>query len=45
MYAMLTGVTLLIFSVLARLLARSAVHPSVAMPVTCVVVNPSRTVG
>ncbi|HCF5406427.1 TPA: oligosaccharide repeat unit polymerase [Pseudomonas aeruginosa] len=34
MYAMLTGVTLLIFSVLARLLARSAVHPSVAMPVT-----------
>lgn len=34
MYAMLTGVTLLIFSVVARLLARSAIHPSVAMPVT-----------
>lgn len=34
MYAMLTGATLLIFAVAARLLARSAIHPSVAMPIT-----------
>ncbi|MCV6250896.1 hypothetical protein, partial [Pseudomonas aeruginosa] len=34
MYAMLTGVTLLMFAVVARLLARSAIHPSVAMPAT-----------
>lgn len=34
MYAMLTGVTLLMFAVVARFLARSAIHPSVAMPTT-----------